>query len=332
MTTIAFSRNSWAELERDEARFHRTLLIVCLPFILFGVLIPLWELTGLKQGGGEDLSQRYAELLIQQATKQVEAPEPEAPATPEEPEPTEPDTEAEPEPEVKAEKPEPKPEPKPRTEPQVDAREQAREKVQKKFASAFNALDSLREQAPIITASNRPLTQASSASSEAPSSTDTGILTSDLGRGSGGVRNAPTRSSNTSSTALAGRQSTQVDTVITASGGGFGEEADEAGFGGNSRLQGRSLEEIQVVMDRNKSGLYSLYNRALRRDATLQGKIVLQITIAPSGAVTGCEVVSSELNNPELENRIVRRVKLINFGAKDVAEMTIKYPIHFIPS
>ncbi len=330
MSTIAFSRNSWAELERDEARFHRTLLLVALPFIILGIIIPLWELTGLKEGGGEELSDRYAQLLMQSAARQEKpAPEPE-PVVEEKAEEPEPEPEAEPEPKPEPEKPAEKPQPKPEPKPQVDAREQARQNVEKKFKSAFNALDSLREKAPVVTANNRPLTQASSASEEA-APTSSGVLTSDLSRGSGGVSAAPTRSANAGSTSLRGRQSTQVDSVIAASGGS-GADTSQAGFGGDSRLQGRSLEEIQVVMDRNKSGLYSLYNRALRRDATLQGKVVLQITISPSGAVTNCVVVSSELGDKELEDRIVRRVQLINFGPKDVSEMTIKYPIHFIPS
>ena len=330
MTSIAFSRNSWAELDRDEARFQRTVLMVALPFLIIGILIPLWELSGLKQGGGEQLSDRYAELLMQSAAQQEETPEPapepmvEEPAEEELPE-------AEPEPESAPEE-EPQPEPVTETqpEPQVDARQQARENVQRKFSAAFNALDSLREQDPVVTANSRPLTQASSASEEVASNSN--VLTSNLSRGSGGVGSAPSRSTKPSTTGLKGRQTTQVNSGITASGGGFGADTSEAGFGGDSRLQGRSLEDIQIVMDRNKSGLYSLYNRALRRDATLQGKVVLEITIAPSGAVTRCNIVSSQLNNSELENRIIRRVKLINFGAKDVSEMTIKYPIHFIPS
>ena len=330
MSAIAFSRNSWAEYERDEARFRRVLLAVAIPFIIFGIIIPLWELAGLKEGGGEQLSERYAELLLQSAKQQ------EKPAPVPEPAVEEPQEETEPEPEPEAE-PEPEPEPaaepetQPEPKPQVDAREQARKNVEKKFKSAFNALDSLRDKSPVVTANNRPLTQASSASEDAAPQTS-GVLTSDLSRGSGGVSSAPRRSANTGSTSLRGRETTQVDTVIAASGGGAGADTSQPGAGGDSRLQGRSLEEIQVVMDRNKSGLYSLYNRALRRDATLQGKVVLQITIAPSGEVTKCEIISSELGNASLEDRIVRRVKLINFGAKDVAEMTIKYPIHFIPS
>ncbi len=330
MTSVAFARNSWAELENDEARFQRTLLLVALPFLILGILIPLWELTGLKEGGGEELSQRYAELLMQSAAEK-EAPTPE-PATVEEPA-DEPEPEPEPEPESAPEQSEPevKPDPKPEPVQQVDARQQARENVQKKFASAFNALDSLRDQAPVVTASNRPLTQASSASSE-DSTSSSGVLTSNLSKGSGGVGAAPSRSTRPNTTGLKGRETTVVDSGIKASGGGYGADNSKAGFGGDSRLQGRSLEEIQIVMDRNKSGLYSLYNRALRSDATLQGKVVLEITIAPSGAVTSCRIASSQLGNKALEDRIVRRVKLINFGAKDVSEMTIKYPIHFIPS
>ncbi len=330
MTSIAFSRNSWAELDRDEARFQRTILMVALPFIILGILIPLWELSGLKQGGGEQLSDRYAELLMQSAAKQEETPEPAPEPMVEEPAEEElPDAEPEPE-SAPEEEPQPEPPTETKPEPQVDARQQARENVQRKFSAAFNALDSLREQDPVVTANSQPLTQASSASEEVASSSN--VLTSNLSRGSGGVGSAPSRSTKPSTTGLKGRQTTQVNSGITASGGGFGADTSEAGFGGDSRLQGRSLEDIQIVMDRNKSGLYSLYNRALRRDATLQGKIVLEITIAPSGAVTRCNIVSSQLNNSELEDRIIRRVKLINFGAKDVSEMTIKYPIHFIPS
>ena len=49
----------------------------------------------------------------------------------------------------------------------------------------------------------------------------------------------------------------------------------------------------------SKAGaIYGLYNRALRERAELQGKLVLEFTVAPSGEVTMCRVVSSELNDP----------------------------------
>lgn len=87
-----------------------------------------------------------------------------------------------------------------------------------------------------------------------------------------------------------------------------------------------------MVFDRNKAAIYALYRRALRENPALQGKLVLRLTIAPSGQVVDCEVVSSELGDADLEARLVRRVRLFDFGAKDVAEVTTTKPIEFFPA
>jgi hypothetical protein len=42
-------------------------------------------------------------------------------------------------------------------------------------------------------------------------------------------------------------------------------------------------------------------------------------------------VVSSELHSPELENKLVARVKLFDFGAKDVNPMQTTFPLDFLP-
>ncbi|NNJ93242.1 MAG: hypothetical protein HKP57_00655, partial [Halobacteria archaeon] len=48
--------------------------------------------------------------------------------------------------------------------------------------------------------------------------------------------------------------------------------------------------------------------------------------------VTRCDIVSSELGDPALGSKITSRVKLFNFGAKDVNEVTLTYPIDFLPA
>ncbi len=95
---------------------------------------------------------------------------------------------------------------------------------------------------------------------------------------------------------------------------------------------GRTDEEIQIVFDRYKAALYRLYNRELRRDPTLRGQIVLTLTIEPDGSVSMCEVQSSDMNAPALAQQVVDRVKGFDFGAKDVAAVTIIYPIDFLPA
>ena len=86
------------------------------------------------------------------------------------------------------------------------------------------------------------------------------------------------------------------------------------------------------MFDKNKGAIFALYNRALRMDPSLEGKLVLKLTIAPNGQVTMCEVVSSELGDPDLERKLVQRVKLFRFEARDVEAITTTKPIDFFPA
>ena len=86
------------------------------------------------------------------------------------------------------------------------------------------------------------------------------------------------------------------------------------------------------MFDKNKGAIFGLYNRALRLDPTLEGKVVLRLTIAPTGEVTFCEIVSSELGDPDLEQKLVQRVKLFQFEARDVEPITTTKPIDFFPA
>jgi hypothetical protein len=95
---------------------------------------------------------------------------------------------------------------------------------------------------------------------------------------------------------------------------------------------GRTDEEIQIVFDRHKAQLYRLYNLELRRDSTLQGKMILRLTIEPDGNVSLCLLHASNMNAPELAAQVVERVKTFNFGAKVVPPVTIIYPIDFLPA
>lgn len=95
----------------------------------------------------------------------------------------------------------------------------------------------------------------------------------------------------------------------------------------------RTDEEIQIVFDRYKSALYRLYNRELRSDPSLRGKMVLRITIETDGHVSACSVKSSDLASPTLSGDIVERVLKFNFGPKEgVPAVTILYPIEFLPA
>ncbi len=154
------------------------------------------------------------------------------------------------------------------------------------------------------------------------------LVTKNTGQGSGGI-NTASLSRDVSGTGLGGRSASRVS-------GPAGMGAGEGGSGtgtedGVGRAASRDLEKIQITFDRNKSAIFSMYNRALRSTPELQGKVVLKITIAPSGKVTDIFIVSSELTDTKLEQKLIQRVKLINFGAEDVPAFTFNYPIDFYP-
>lgn len=175
------------------------------------------------------------------------------------------------------------------------------------------------------------------------------LITSNATSGSGGI-NTAAYSRDTGGGGLAGRATTLVEGVIGGGGGGgpggglgAGGRGDGAGHGGGAGKGGtltkggsgkasRSIEEIKLVFERNKGAIYAIYNRALREDPSLQGKVVLELKIAPSGEVTAIRIISSELKAAELESKLLARIRQFDFGAKDVDVMVVSWPVDFLPS
>jgi periplasmic protein TonB len=152
------------------------------------------------------------------------------------------------------------------------------------------------------------------------------IISSKVGGTSGGI-NAPTSSGLAAgSGSLRGIYTTQVkDPNMGASGQG----ATRAGGSGKAS---RSADEIALVFTKNKGAIDAMYARALRDNPALQGKVVLELTIAPSGDITAARIVSSDLGDEEFESKLLARIRLFKFDAKDVATLTATKPIDFFPA
>lgn len=149
------------------------------------------------------------------------------------------------------------------------------------------------------------------------------VIASRAGRGSGGIaeREPPVREA----ARLADHEVTRVEAPEQAS------VSRDEGDAVAAALPARSADAIQRVFDESRAALNTLYRRALRADPTLQGTVVLRLTILPSGAVADCEIVSSELRDPVLERRLLARVRQLDFGEAEAAVTTTLYPIDFFP-
>ena len=304
----------WTTGQSQDKKFQRLLGII---FLICAVLSIVWPFIPVPERDPfdvEEIPPRIAQLLLEEKP----LPPPPPPVVEEEPEP-EPD---DPEPEqVVEETPEPEPEPEP--EPVPDREEIAREQAQAALMPfAEDLADLVDNELLEQVAEDRDLT----ASVGEAARNERSMITSKVGTASGGI-NTSDMSRNTGGSGIAGRNTTRVVSPVAGIG-----PAGGASRSGSSGKASRSREEIELVFDKNKGAIFALYNRALRRDPALEGKLVLRLTIDPNGAVSFCEIVSSELNDPELERKLVQRVKLFRFEAKDVEAITTTKPIDFFPA
>jgi hypothetical protein len=320
----------WTRGGDDDRRFHKTLGYTFAAALLLGLLLPLIDLPIPEPTDVIEVPERLVELIRQQ--RSIPPPPVERPR----PEPKEE--------QQKQEKPEPKPEEKvaeqrptekPETTPPGDVappeeapRERARASGILAFSESFAKLAASEPSARLgadarinntgQAALGRP--ERSMITTQAPGSSG-GINLAALSRGVGGGGGG--------GGAMAGVETTRVTSSIGPGGGGGGAGH---GVGGASGIAGRTDEEIQIVFDRYKASLYRLYNRELRKTPTLQGQMVLRLTIEPDGSVSMCKLESTDMEAPELVDQVLDRVRLFDFGAKDVAAVTIVYPIDFLPA
>ena len=292
----------WSPTEEVERRFRKVVRNAFIVFAVFAILIPLLPMRERDQDKAPEIPDRIVKLVL------------EKPAPPQPPPPPKIE-EKKPEPEKKVEQPKPPP-------PQPDARERAQNAGLLKLQ---DQLADLRDNAILDKAAQtRNLTGKIGEDTRSERS----LITSRVGTSSGGINTSSlSRGYGGGAGSLTGHSTTQVSSATLAAQG-----TNKVERGAGSGKASRSEEEIAMVFDRNKGAIHALYTRALRDKPDLQGKLVLELTIGADGSVQRCEVVSSDLNDPELERKLVSRVKLFRFEAKDVGTITVTKPIDFFPS
>jgi protein TonB len=294
----------WTPDEDESRRLRKTARTLLIVFAAFGIVIPLIPVS--ERPAPPPLPEEVVRLVLEPP-----------PAPP-------------PRPEVK--KPEPKPEAKPEPKPveppkPVDRREEARKKAEKSGLLAMkDQLEDLREALEPTDMSSAPMIGRVEGASRAERS----LVTARTGVGSGGINTG--RLSSGFGSGPGNLKGHAAGTAVPSFADKIGADRSEASRSGSGGKASRSREEIEIVFDRNKSAIYALYSRALREQPELQGKVVVQLTIAPSGEVTDCRIVSTELNDAELERKLIARIRMFRFEDKDVEAMTTTKPIEFFPA
>ncbi|MDX1812514.1 MAG: AgmX/PglI C-terminal domain-containing protein [Gammaproteobacteria bacterium] len=298
-----------ALLEQDK-RFIRIVRNVLIAFLVLAIIVPFLPVFDLARDKKEEIPPRFAKVLMEKK----QPPKPPKPITKPKAEPDLPKKE-----EIKPDKPK---EVKKKKKPKVAKKQSVQEKVAKMGLLALRSeLVSMQEDASVNRITQRSKNLLASAKTQAkPRSTP---KLTHVNQGSGGIDTSKL-SKRTTKTELSQRTLTQVQSAEVAD--------SDMKRDGDERRNVRTIEELRLVIERHKGSFNTLFNRQLRKTPGLQGKVLFELVIAPSGDVTSVRILQSELHSPKLERKFLVKWKSINFGAKDVAETIISYPLDFFPS
>lgn len=323
----------WDRLADEEKLFRRLSALFILIFFIITLVVPRIPLPEKQREEVERIPPRLAKLVMERQKPQPPKVEekPKEELKKEEPKKEEPkkkeETKKE---EVKKDTPKPKKEDVKK--PQPSRQEAARKQAVAAVAVFDDALADLREMdTSSLQAPQQEVTTAAATVAGPGMTTGRALIGKAAMGSSGGVAVAKASAGSGGSGKLGRAPGTgmQASSVKSAIADPAAKAAEKRGPGGKAR---RTMEDIQLVFDRNKGAIYSIYRRALRENPALEGTLVLRLEIQPNGKVSRCDIVSSELKDPDLERKIVTKVRSINFGTMAVDVWRDSYPISFIPS
>lgn len=311
----------WVDHSEDRG-FKLLVLIMLLLFLGAGLFLNLIKLPEIQQKNLVDVSPRLAKLILEK--QKVKPPPPPKPEKPKEKkkeevkkeEPKEKKKEEPKKKEVKKEEPKKK-----------DAREVAKESG---LIALSDELEDLRESFDLDDTLKLP--QQTEGKTAVTVATASDLLTATAGQSSGGIQ-TDTLNRTIKTSELAQRKTTRVESKIESdeklAKATTAKQQSGSGSGGAGK---RSADEIERVFQKNRGSIDRLYQRALRTNPSLVGKVVIELTISPGGQVTAVKILSSELGDETLERKLALSVKKFKFTKSNVAEITVTYPIDFLPS
>lgn len=308
--TLPAPNMPWLD-DREDRNFRRLVIVMLVLFISGGVILNAIQLPEVVQKSLVDVSPRLAKLILE---KQQVVPPPKPKAPPPEKQQVEKKQEA----------------PKPEKKKEVK-KESAREVAKK--SGLIAELDELEDMREMFSLDDLPALPQQTGGKEAVKVASTSDLIGATAQQSSGGIQADTLNRNLQGSELAQRQTTAVQSNIKASDTQLAKasttQQQQSGAAGSRK---RSADEIERVFQKNKGAIFNIYNRALRNNPSLAGQVVVELTIAPGGEVTAVRILSSELNDEALERKLQLRIKRFKFSNANVAEVTVTYPIDFLPS
>jgi TonB family protein len=113
-----------------------------------------------------------------------------------------------------------------------------------------------------------------------------------------------------------------------------GARVQFAGFGGTGGTGGaygaRSEVSLYAVLNSNLGRLQYIYEKYLRQNPTMGGKVEVEVIIKSDGTVAQATILSSEIPVPAFLNELLATIKRWRYDAIDEGKVRVVYPLVFV--
>ncbi len=120
-----------------------------------------------------------------------------------------------------------------------------------------------------------------------------------------------------------------VETVQLQKKGNVNIQAPQAMRGSEEAKGQRSAESVMATVKSQYGRVMYTYNKYLRQNPDLRGKVSLDVTIAANGRVSKVQVVESTINNADFVRDLINIVRQLRFSPISEGNVTVNLPFVF---
>lgn len=100
--------------------------------------------------------------------------------------------------------------------------------------------------------------------------------------------------------------------------------------GSQEAIGARTEESLRQVLTQNMGRLQYIYNKYLKTNPEIGGKVEVEVTINADGTVANAVVLSSEIALPDFQREIVSTIRRWKYEAITQGQVKVVYPIVFV--
>jgi len=100
--------------------------------------------------------------------------------------------------------------------------------------------------------------------------------------------------------------------------------------GGEEALGARSEESLRQVLTQNMGRLQYIFNKYLKNDPSMGGKLEVEVTIHADGTIKNAVVLNSDFTNADFEREVLSAMRRWRYESIASGEVKVVYPILFV--